>query len=283
MEVASFTVARDKLSVPVNGIHVPIKTLADSIRRFCTPAFFHHENQPVYEMSKAGSAFLLRYRGRNLAICTGHQLGHGEHKVLPEQFAVVQEAPDGKKVGLSPTTVSQPKVEEPEYANLEDLILLEYENTRGPHDLRRLFLDLDIATPLKAVARNSIKTIFAIGYPTTAGEFSIKYDQDFNVTQMDMTLRWVKIYFDLAEAAPLDPENRIPLVQSERADQETIEPDGMSGSPVFFVWLDPASNAHLGFAGIVTHARGRRYMIYDGAHVRQVLDMYIDQAMNFPK
>ena len=67
------------------------------------------------------------------------------------------------------------------------------------------------------------------------------------------------------------------MVQDPKADQETIDPDGMSGAPVFFISLDASSQAHLGFAGMITHARDRRYLIYDGAHLRCVVDSYIDQ------
>ena len=52
----------------------------------------------------------------------------------------------------------------------------------------------------------------------------------------------------------------------------------MSGAPVFFVWLDPSFQAHLGFVGLITHGRDRRYMIYDGALLREVVDRYMDEG-----
>ena len=57
--VATPIIARANLSIPINGVFVPFKSVADAIRRFCVPAFFHHENQPAFDLSKVGSAFLF--------------------------------------------------------------------------------------------------------------------------------------------------------------------------------------------------------------------------------
>jgi hypothetical protein len=61
-----------------------------------------------------------------------------------------------------------------------------------------------------------------------------------------------------------------------RSGDEAIDPDGMSGAPVFFIYLEDRKEAHLGFAGMVTDARIERYMVYDGALIRQVVDAFID-------
>jgi hypothetical protein len=188
--VATPLIARAKLSVPVNGILVPIKAAAESLRRFCTPAFFHHEGQSVFEM----------------------------------------------------------------------------------------FLELDMARTLETVDPASVKAIFAVGYPTAFGDVTIKCDEESNVTGMDMELRWVKLYLVPDGPALLDAENRRAMVQDPNYDQETIDPDGMSGAPVFFVWLDPSFQANLGFVGMITHGRDRRYMIYDGALLRQVVGRYMDEG-----
>lgn len=292
--VATPLIARAKLSVPVNGILVPIKAAAESLRRFCTPAFFHHEGQSIFEMSKVGSAFLVRYRGAT----------------RPEQFTVTLIEPDGTRVGLSPNVVSKVRMEHAEHSNLEDVLLLEYENTRGARNLRRLFLELDLARTLETVDPASVKAIFAVGYPTAFGDVIIKRDEESNVTGMDMELRWVKLYLVPDGPALLDAENRRAMVQDPNYDQETIDPDGMSGAPVFFVWLDQSFQAHLvvrcqrkiptavvtcplrhrmlavasvrvdplGFVGMITHGRDRRYMIYDGALLRQVVGRYMDEG-----
>ena len=244
---------------------------------FCTPAFFHHEGQGVFDLSRTGSAFLFRYRGRNIALLTRHQLGEGLGAVRPEQFTVTLIEPAGVKVGLSPNAVTKVRMQNLEHSNLDDVLLLEYDNVRGTRNLRGLFLDLDLAHTLETVAPESVQAIFSVGYPTAHGDVDFEIDDEGNATDMNMELRWVKLYLTPDKPGPLDPENRRPMVQDPRADQETIDPDGMSGAPVFFISLDASSQAHLGFAGMITHARDRRYMIYDGSHLSRVVDSYIDE------
>jgi len=204
-------------------------------------------------------------------------LGRASARLRPEQFMVTLIEPGGDKVGLSPNAVTKVQMQNVEHSNLEDVLLLEYDDMRGTRNLRGLFLDLDLAHTLETVAPASVKAIFSVGYPTAHGDVDFKIDDEGNATDMNMELRWVKLYLTPDKPAPLDPENRRPMVQDPKADQETIDPDGMSGAPVFFISLDASSQAHLGFAGMITHARDRRYLIYDGAHLRCVVDSYIDQ------
>ena len=209
--VASFFIARAKLSVPINGIFVPFKTVADAIRRFCTPAFFHHKDQAVFDLSRMGSAFLFRYRARNIALLTRHQLGRTS-AVRPEQFTVTLIEPGGAKVGLSPNAVTKVQMENIEHSNLEDVLLLEYDNIRGTRNLRGLFLDLDLAHTLETVAPASVKAIFSVGYPTAYGDVDFKCDDEGNATDMNMELRWVKLDLTPDKPALRDPENRRPMI-----------------------------------------------------------------------
>jgi hypothetical protein len=56
------------------------------------------------------------------------------------------------------------------------------------------------------------------------------------------------------------------------------DPDGLSGSPVFFVYVDASMQTHLGFAGILTHSNGYRFMLYEADTIRLLLDRYVDEA-----
>ena len=268
--------ARMKLSVPINGVFVALAQVAGALRRFCTPALFHHENQNVFDLSSAGSALLFRYRGRNLALCTYHQLGKGLNAVRPEQFMIMA---DGGKTGLAPNRVSRVRMEHPEHENLEDIFLAEYADDREGRDLRPFFLKLDLGMNLGGVQPESVQAIFAIGFPTFAREPTLEIDDDGEPTKWAVQAHWVKLYLARSENQLLDTENRTPMVQDGRADQEAIDPDGMSGAPVFFVGLTTETNAFLGFSGMITHALGQRYMVYDASHLKTVVDRYIDDSL----
>lgn len=274
--VPSFMTARNMLSPLINGVAVRFDQVPESIRRFCAPAFFYNENSNI-EMSRSGSALQFRYRGRNIAIYCRHQLGSGDNKFRPDRFIVTAVDPTGKKLGITPNKVSTPRVSNPEHANLEDVVLLEYDSVRDDRDLRKYFLSLNIGNNLENIDKRSIYAIFAIGYPYSEGSQEYEYDENSDTYDISMQLRWVKLYLSAAPAGLMDTENRILLVPNEKADQKLIEPEGMSGAPVFFIWQDQARNAHLGFAGVITDARAERYAIYSGAQIRRLVDDYIDK------
>jgi hypothetical protein len=131
-----------------------------------------------------------------------------------------------------------------------------------------------MSVTLSSVPADQVRAIFAIGYPTMARDAEITFDADDIPTAVDMTSRWVKLYLELAEPAPFDTENRRALVKHRTYEQELENPDGLSGAPVFFIYLDPSLQAHLGFAGMITHGNGTRFMIYEGETIRLLLERY---------
>lgn len=274
MIIPSFIEARLRTAVAINGIDLSLKVVPTALRRFCTPAFFHYDD-PVLDLSKYGSALRIRYRDRNLVLLTQHQLGHGPGRLRPEQFTVALIGSDGRKVGLSPNVVSRPRVETIPHRNLEDLLILGYEDTRNGRDLRSLFLNIDLETTLETVNPETIEASFAIGYPTCGDTNDVKFDEDYQPTSFDMEMRWAQLYLKLDEAAPMDTENRRAMVPDPKAGQVMLVPDGMSGAPVFFVSV-VASIPRLGFAGMITDARPDRYMVYDGAMIRRMLDGFLN-------
>jgi hypothetical protein len=143
---------------------------------------------------------------------------------------------------------------------------------RGDRDLRAHFLRLDLSKTLGSVPAEQVRAIFAIGFPTAERDAVLTYDEEEIPTGLDMTVRWVKLYLELADRALLDTENRRPLVKHRIFEQELSDPDGHSGAPVFFISLDASLQAHLGFAGMITHSNGTRFMIFEAEMIRQLLE-----------
>jgi hypothetical protein len=129
---------------------------------------------------------------------------------------------------------------------------------------------------LDGVRPDQVKAIFAIGYPTNVRTTEVTFDEDFNPTGMYMINRWVRLYLELDGPALLDVENRRPLVKHRTFEQTLDDPDGLSGAAVFFVHLNTDLEARLGYAGMITHARHDRFMVYDGTIIRRIVDEYID-------
>jgi hypothetical protein len=272
LPIATTTLTQLKLAVHVNGILIPFKSCAGALRRFCRPALFHADVE-VFDIGPSGSSLFFRYRGRNFAICTRHQLTAGAAK--PEDFTLVVDEPDGKKIGLTPNAVTRVAFDHKDHQNLGDVFLAQYDDFRGDRELRVHFLQLDLSMGLGSVQPAEVRAVFAIGYPTFARDANITFDDDGIPTAVDMTSGWVKLYLEFADPALLDTENRRPLVKHRTYEQDLENPDGLSGAPVFFISIDSSLQASLGFAGMITHSDGTRFMIYEAEMIRHLVDGYI--------
>lgn len=271
-----FTQARAQLSVPVNSIWIAFKELPATLQRFCAPAFFHNEGEPTFDISRRGSALLVRFKDRNFAVLTRHQLGHGADAKEAREFTIGLDNSDGRKIGLTPVAVTQVQIEEIEHKNLEDFQICQYEDQRKSRDLRSLFLKMDLEHTLESVAPSDVKGIFLIGYPTEFSDIEVGDWDDEEVT-MTLRLSWLKLYLKSAASVDKwDTENRIILEPDEREANTLTNPDGLSGAPVFFVWMDAEQQVRLGLVGLVTNARTNRFAVYSAVHMRTALQQCVD-------
>jgi hypothetical protein len=63
----------------------------------------------------------------------------------------------------------------------------------------------------------------------------------------------------------------------ERYHAEIGDPDGFSGSPVFFIWQDETRQTHLGFAGMITHGnRSGAFQIYPAEAIKPAVRSIVD-------
>lgn len=273
LPIPSFLTAAMKLSLPINGVFVPFKQSVTNLQRFCRPVMFHNQD-PVFDLSCSGSSFLFRHRAHNLLLCTRHQLVNQGRD--PQDVALIVDEMDGRKVALSPNGATRIIYHQPAQANLSDIFLAEYASERNGRNIDSQFLrfDLDAVQDLRTVAADKIVLIFAIGYPTRFSSFETKLDQDDgSATGLDVISRWTKLYLEPTVPSAFDHELRLPL-QIHRDFQADIgDPDGFSGSPVFFVYQDDTRQAHLGFAGMITHANKLgRFLVYETANIRTAVD-----------
>lgn len=270
--VPSFLTAAMKTSVWMNGVLVPFNRSVTNLQRFCRPVMFHNDD-PVFDLSCSGSSLLFRHAGRNLMLSTRHQLMNQGRD--PRDVVLIVDEPDGQKVALTPNEASRAIFELPEQVNLEDIFLAEYASDRNGRNLDQQFyrLDLDSIADLRVVRPEKVTLIFAIGYPTRFSSFETTIDEeDGSPKGLDVISRWVKLYLEPAEANGFDHDFRTPLQVHHRYHAEIGDPDGFSGSPVFFLYHDDSNQSHLGFAGMITHANQTgRFLIYDAVDIREIV------------
>src|SRR3546814_386038 len=135
--IDAITKAYANLSVPVNGLFLPVPTVIESLQRFCRPLAFHNDGHD-HDISFSGSCLLVRHRGRNLLLCSRHQLTNANR--TSDQIMIVVDDGQGRRVGINPNEVSQAALDpssDPIYADLADIMIRSEEHASELQSLMR--------------------------------------------------------------------------------------------------------------------------------------------------
>ena len=124
----------------------------------------------------------------------------------------------------------------------------------------------------------SVDYSFLIGYPTDSQIINLNDDGQLIGT----VNRWIRQDLRPDEPKRLDIENRNIFVKDERSNRLSVDPDGLSGSPVFSIVHDVAGDRHLRFDGIVTHARSDRFAVYPSVHIRDLMELIVSDRAAVP-
>ena len=90
---------------------------------------------------------------------------------------------------------------------------------------------------------------------------------------LEVVSRWCKLYLQPRKATEWDLSSRIPVKVHEKYPADVGDPDGFSGSPVFFIWQDESRQTHLGFAGMITQGdKSGNFQIYPAETIRTVVN-----------
>lgn len=268
--IPTWKVAEAKMSVGVNGMFVPFRSAPDSMHRFVRPALFStgHDN---WELRLFGTAFLCRYGDLSIALATNHQTGNGDEKPLPGKFVVLSDN-GGRTLAIPPKTMTRPVYHEEDFRSLRDLYVFDFEERMDGHRIEALNLESVLWSDTAGV---TVDYSFLIGFPTD----SRIIDLDDEGQLRGVVNRWIRQDLRSDGPKPLDVENRDMFVKDERSTRLSVEPDGLSGSPVFSIVRDAASDRHLRFDGIVTDARKDRFAVYPSVHVRTLMDQILTDRL----
>lgn len=263
MAVPTWASAQAKMSVGINGTYVPFESAPDAIHRFVRPALFATGDH-VWELRLFGTAFLATFHGWKFAIVTAHQTDIAKGAPTAEQFVVVAKG-GCQRLAVSPSSLHRPVVDDEDRQSLRDLSFFDYSgnSTKVEHlDLSSVFW----SDALNIVAEYS----FLIGYPASSA--IIELDENDYSKLSNFTMRWIRQDLEEDQPRPLDVEHRTIFVKHERSTRKSVEPDGLSGSPVFSIIKDTDNNRHLRFDGIVTDAKHDRFAVYPSVYIRNMLE-----------
>ncbi|MBB4219234.1 hypothetical protein FHT79_006465 [Rhizobium sp. BK212] len=270
--IPTWKIAEAKLSVEINGTFVPFKQAPDSLQRFVRPALFS-TGEEKWELEFFGTSFLGKYRGWHFGLATGHQTDTLTGAPQAEKFVVLAEV-SGRTLAIPPKNLHIPSVEHDQDQALRDLVFFDYgdvdPNHRGSHlELTKVLWSDDAGEPDYA---------FLVGYPTHSTLTALD-PNDYSALS-SFTARWIRQDLQGAKSQPLDTEHRNIFVKHERSTRLSIEPDGLSGSPVFSITRSANAERFLRFEGIVTNARGDRFAVYPSVYIRDMLDDIVGKALS---
>lgn len=247
------------MSVQVNGAYIPFKSVPDSMQRFVRPALFYTGDKG-FELQVVGTAFMATYRGWDFALSTAHQVNTEQGGPGAEKFVVVIER-DGKRLAVSPSSVHFPRVEEEKLKSLSDVVFFDYSRVTKVNKPKHLNLantywsdSLEVATDYS----------FVIGYPSSSHVIEVDFEDQAQLSEF--TMRWIRQDLQPSENILMDTENRLIFIKHENSTRRSVEPDGLSGSPVFSIVHDRKKERHLRFEGIVTDARDDRFAVLPRTH-----------------
>ncbi len=266
--LASYLIARLRLSVRVNGIYIPFGDAITSLHRFCKPVLIQRSD-PIYNMAYSGSSFLFRNAGRRVQLLTKHQLKSTPTEYFSSQDLTIPLFKDGQNFGVPPSGAQMPKADATRDASYDDIILVVYESDAHP-ETAPLFLDLDWTSipTLRQIDLSAVECYFTIGYPHIFTDYDIDYAEDGDPLFISIRSRWCTIYLQPSARQAFDLDTRLPFVVDPRMHIEPFDPDGLSGAPVFFVYRFNGGQAGWGIAGMITHGANNRFQVYDGENLR---------------
>ncbi|MBA8904179.1 hypothetical protein [Phyllobacterium sp. P30BS-XVII] len=268
MITTTWAETQSMMSVNVNGVAIPFKAAPDNLQRFTRPAFFTTGDE-AFELRFSGTAFMGRYRNFSFALTTAHQIQGGLNSPSATKFVVVAKS-QNKQFAVPPFQIYGPNHHQESFRSLEDILLFEFKDV--PNDYHIEYLDLcNLQWSDCSTQRGDYS--FALGYPTKSVNIELNESDESKLSKF--TAKWVRL--DLLPASPqlMDIENRNIFEKHHASTQISIDPDGLSGAPVFTIVSDSFGQRTLRFDGIITHAKGDRFAIYPSECIRDFLDAIV--------
>lgn len=246
---------------------MPAKDVISLTAPNCHPLLLDNKSEE-HPLAVAGSSFLMKYRGRFIQICCRHQVAN--FKRDPGEVRLVDYG--DKPMMIPPRRASGMGKQVASMQNMQDLIALQYE-LPPEVSIRRRFMTMSPGQ-FTAIPPANAKQVFAyyfIGFPSQA----VGYEISFVDGKLEhLKNRWIRLMLEPDETTLRLVPNRVYMKSRDSFDSIQIDPDGISGSPVFVVYQTPDDQCHLGFCGTITDANKSGVVaVYDARPMQLFLDM----------
>jgi hypothetical protein len=259
--------AKQKTSVLINGVSVPINSANFSLQRFSRPLLFYNSGSP-FEVSVAGTCALIRQEGENFLIATRHQLGNQDTQRDETEvcIALYDDPKSAMPTLLTPSGSARYSFNEPDAKFLEDILILSFVRKDEKHDqLNAQFLQVDSVKCLNEVDPGSIIHFLTIAFPSIGNRPKLTGD---GMGYDEFGTGFVRLALELHDIPTLEKHIAFRVKEEPRKEREL---DGFSGAPVYFLFVDHGEQVHVGWAGIVRLAGNGIFHAYMASEIRQYI------------
>ncbi len=223
-------------SVLVNGLYVPAKILAQTLQLYTDPALFHTEEMGPYNLSKSGSLLRVKCNGRYFALMSAHQVIGAKSNYNYEQLCLHD---NNGKLYTSHSAIYPVDDLDFEF----DALLFEFTEVVEAGNLQSsIWLDVKL-DELSQICPKTMRTL-CIGYPGHRNNI----DYEKNRYSVAPNAIWGE------ETTPCIGGN----LAFNPSPPLSYEPSGMSGAPVFGIWIEEHV-PKIYFAGIVSTASKHKF------------------------
>lgn len=244
------TEVNSRMSIKLGHLYVPALKAPDIVVRHCHPLLVENDDKS-YPLTVAGSSVLLRYRRQLVQLMCAHQLENTGRD--PSEIRLADSA--STPMVVPPVTAHTLEDQIPELANMQDLVAATYELSDFPalasHFL--LMTDDQFTSALPPYIKRSFAYFF-VGFPRQAIGYDLSPEED---RLAHLRSKWIKVHVEPIEKEYQAIPNRQHYRCLDPLDEMGIEPDGISGSPVFHIYQTRDDQCRIGFCGLITHANDK--------------------------
>ncbi|NDR56537.1 hypothetical protein [Aliiruegeria sabulilitoris] len=256
MDLETILGSKALTAVSVNGLLVPVDSLSKTLRSFSEPVLFYCKDFGEHGLSKSGSLFKTKFRGRYFGIISAHQIQKSSYS-----YQELVLSTDDKGNFVTSSMASFP-LEDVDRSGDFDCLAFDFTEpvnagvlpTTGWFNLSK---DWDVGWPPKP------DLVVAIGYPSHRNNIDYEkmhYPAGPNAVWGDATKPNISGRLAFKPDPPLD-----------------YNPEGMSGSPVFAISVN-GMETKLFFAGIVTEAGSYMFHFFPFFRIRKLLSNLMEDS-----
>jgi hypothetical protein len=261
------TVLRTKMHLRLGGLMVPAKDVIHLTAKHAHPLLFDNKDKD-HPLAVAGSSFLFTYRGRFIQVSSRHQITN-----LGRDPGDVRLVDYGQKpLIIPPRKASGMGNQVRALNNMQDLLAFQYE-LPADATIRHRFLNI-APSQFVSVPPAGAKQIFAyyfIGFPSQAVGYEISSESG---ALEHLKNRWIRLLLEPDTTTLRLVPNRLYMKSLDSFESMKIDPDGISGAPVFVVYQTHDDQCRFAFCGIITDANKNGVVaVYDAQPMQLFLDL----------